>query len=468
MTKRNRKYPQLQLDISLISCKSYVIVILGDLKLLKITMIRNNHEWKTIFRRLSNQKNIQDEIEAANSKTVEIMDKGKAMLVDFDMAKKVIPHMTDDIILHAGPPIEYKDMVAPMKVAIQGGLIFEGRAKTLEEADKIASSGEITFKPCHEFATVGPMAGITTASMYVAVAENTEYGNKAFCNLYEGSGSSLRFGGFNDKVMGQLYWMFDVLGPSLKKVVKEKPIDLISIISQGLLMGDEFHLRSDASNMLFLKSIIDNLWDTDDGVAVAKFIIDNEKFFLNLSMLANKALADAADGIKYSTLVTRLTGNGIDFGIGVSGLKGKWFIGPAEVPKGLYFNEYNQNDAIGDFGDNSITETLGLGGYALEDAPTVRRLVEKTTKEAVRLTLDGYKVCDGVNTQFFIPYLKFKGTPLGINIIKVNKTGLVPKSIIQIVHKKAGIGQIGAGISCAPIKAFRDVLKAFAINYGIQ
>ena len=419
------------------------------------------------MRRISSQKNIRDEIYAANSKTLEILDNGKATLVDFDMAKKVIPNMNDDIILHSGPPIDYKDMIAPMKVAIQGGLIFEGKTKTLKDADKIASSGEIMFKSCHEYASVGSMAGIITPSMYVAVVENSEYGNKAFCNLHEGLGTNLRFGGYTDEMIGQFYWMFDVLGPSLKKVVKKMPIDLISIISQGLLMGDEFHLRSNASNMLFLKSIIDYLWDTDDGTTVVKFIIDNDQFFLNLAMSANKALADAADDIKYSTLVTRMTGNGADFGIGVSGLEGQWFIGPVEVPNDMYFNGYNQLDAIGDFGDNSITETLGLGGYALETAPNVIRLIGKNMKEAVRMTLEGYKVCDGVNSQFFIPYLKFEGTPLGINIIKVNKTGLVPKSTIEIVHKKAGIGQIGTGISCAPIKAFRDALKAFAMKYGV-
>jgi hypothetical protein len=395
------------------------------------------------------------------------MDKGKAMLVDFDMAKKVIPNMADDIILHAGPPIEYKDMIAPIKVAIQGGLIFEGRAKTLEDADKIASSGEITFKPCHEFATVGPMAGMTTASMYVAVVENTAYGNKAFCNLHEGRGKILRFGGYDDEVMERLHWMNDVLGPSLKKAVKKEPVDLKVITSQGLQMGDEFHQRFNASSLLFLKSILDPLLNTEGGAEAVKFIAEREQFFLNLSMPANKVLADAADGIKYCTLVTRMTGNGADFGIGVSGLKREWFVGPAEVPKGLYFPGYSQNDAAGDFGDSAITETLGLGGYASAAAPAVTRFVGGNTKDAMQMTQDGYKVCHGVNSQFTIPYLEFKGTPLGIDIVKVNETGLVPKSNTGIAHKKPGIGQIGAGISRAPIEAFRDALRTFAKKYGL-
>ncbi|MFX1521365.1 MAG: DUF1116 domain-containing protein [Promethearchaeota archaeon] len=410
---------------------------------------------------------MRDEINAANSKAVEILDNGKATLVDFDMAKRVIPNMKDDIILHPGPPIDYKDMIAPMKAAIQGGLIFEGKTKTLKEADKIALSGEITFKSCHDYASVGSMAGIITPSMYVAVVENSEYGNKAFCNVHDGLGTSLRFGGHTEEMIGQFYWIFDVLGPSLKKVVKKTPVDLNFIISQGLQMGDEFHQRTNASNLLFLKSIIDHLWDTDDGPAVIKFIINNDRFFLNLSMSANKVLADASDGIEYSTIVTRMTGNGVDFGIEVSGLEREWFIGHEKTPEGLYAPGYSQNDAADDFGDNSIAETLGLGGYALAASPVSIRHLGGTMNEAVQMTLDGYKVCDGVNSQFVIPYLKFKGTPLGINIIKVNTTGLVPKSTIEIVHKKVGIGQIGAGISFAPINVFRDALKAFAMKYGI-
>jgi hypothetical protein len=413
------------------------------------------------------ESKLQEEIEAANQKAVEIMDKGKAILKDFAVARKVIPNMTDDMILHAGPPIAYKDMIPPIKVAIQGGLILEGRAKTLEEADKIAASGEITFKPCHEFATVGPMAGVTTPSMYVAVVENKEYGNKAFCNLHEGRGKILRFGGYDNEVLKRLRWMNDVLGPALGKAVKKQPVDLKVLISKGLLMGDEFHQRFNASSLLFLQSIIDPLLDIENGKEVIKFIAEREQFFLNLSMPAAKAIADAADGIEYSTIVTRLTRNGVGYGIGVSSLKGQWFVGPAEIPKGLYFPGYSEKDAAGDFGDSAVMETIGLGGYASAAAQAVTRFIGGTPQDAVQMTKDGYKVCDGVNTDFRIAQLDFKGTPLGINIMKVNETGLVPKSNTGIAAKKPGVGQIGAGISRAPIEAFRDALRTFAKKYGV-
>jgi len=409
----------------------------------------------------------EEKITAANKKAVDIMNKGKAVLVDFDEARTVIPGFKENMILHAGPPIAYNKMIDPMRVAIQGALILEGRAKDLKEADTLAAGGEIEFKPCHEMSAVGPMAGVTSPSMYVAVVENPEYGNRAFCNLHEGRGKILRFGGFSDEVLTRLRWMNGIMGPNLKKCVRKTPIDLKVITSKGLLMGDEFHQRFNASSLLFLREIMDNLLDLEEGRACVRFIAEREQYFLNLSMPAMKALADPADGIEYSTIVTRLTRNGVGYGIGVSGLKGEWFVGPAEVPRGLYFPGYTPADAAGDFGDSAIMETLGLGGYASAAAPAVVRFIGGTPKDAVKMTEDGYRVCAGTSRDFVIPQMDFKGVPTGIDIIKVNETGLVPKSNTGIAHKTAGIGQIGAGVSRAPLSAFQDALRAFAKKYGI-
>lgn len=410
---------------------------------------------------------MRDEIDAANREAVERMNKSKAVLVDFEQAKKVIPGMTDDTILHAGPPIAYADMIPAIKVAVQGALIFEGRAKSLDEADRLASSGVLTFKPCHEFSTVGPMAGVTTRSMYVAVVENQVFGIKAFCNLHEGRGKILRFGGWSDEVLQRLRWMNEVLGPSLKRAVRKEPIDLKPIISQGLLMGDEFHQRFNASSLLFLQKVLSPLLDMEHSKELIQFVSEREQFFLNLCMPAGKAIADSADGIEYCTVVTRLTRNGVGYGVGVSGLKGEWFVGPAEIPKGLYFAGYSEKDAAHDFGDSAITETIGLGGYATASAPGVTRFIGGSAKDAIQMTMDGYKVCDGVSRDFLIPSLDFRGAPVGIDIIKVNQTGLVPKSNTGIAAQKPGIGQIGAGVSRAPIEAFRDALRAFSKRYGV-
>lgn len=410
---------------------------------------------------------VADRIAQANDLAVERMNKGRAMLVDFDLAKNVVPGMKDHTILHAGPPIEYDKMIEPMKVAVQGALVFEGKAKDLAQADALARSGELELSPCHEHSTVAPMAGIVTPGMMVCVIENPTYGNRAYCNLHEGRGKILRFGGWDEKILERLHWMNDVMAPALRKVVKKNPLDLKVIVSKGLMMGDEFHERYDASSLLFLRNILDGLLDLPEGKEVIRFIGEREQYYLNLAMPAMKVLVDPADGIENSTIVTRLTRNGIGYGIGISGLKGEWFVGPVIVPKGLYFPGFKESDAAGDFGDSAIMETMGLGGYASAASPAVTRFVGGTVKDAVQMTMDGYKVCHGVSRDFLIPSLDFRGCPLGIDMIKVNRTGLVPKSNTGIAHRRPGIGQIGGGISHAPIEAFNDALRAYASRYGL-
>ncbi len=410
---------------------------------------------------------VSDEIENANKKAFDIMNTGNAVLVDFDVAGKVIPGMKENYILHAGPPVKYEQMIESMKAAVQGALVFEGKADTIEQADRLAGSGDFIFKPCHELSTVGPMAGVTTAGMYVAVVENTAYRNRAYCNLHEGRGAILRFGATGKEVDERLHWMNDVMGPALREVVRKKPVDLKAIAAEGVQMGDELHQRFKATSLLFLSSIATGLLEQERGMEVYRFISEREQFFLNLSMPAMKAIADAADGVKYSTLVTKLTRNGVEFGIQVSGLKGKWFTGPAEVPRGLYFMGFSQDDAAKDFGDSAIMETCGLGGLSSAAAPAVTRFVGGSVRDAMRFTEDGYRITHGSSRDFQIPSLDFRGAPLGIDMLKVNETGILPSINTGIAHRKAGVGQIGAGVSHPPMQAFNDALREYAKVYGL-
>lgn len=410
---------------------------------------------------------ISEEMESANRKAFEKMNTGSAVLTDFDTAAKAIPGMKEDIVLHAGPPVEYTDMIDSMKAAVQGALVFDGKADTIEKADRLARSGDLLFRPCHEMSTVGPMAGVTTAGMYVAVVQNTAYGNSAYCNLHEGRGAILRFGATGKEVIERLHWMNDVMGPALKQAVVKKHVDLKAIVAEGVQMGDELHQRFKASSLLFLSAITPSLLEQERGMEVHRFIAEREQFFLNLSMPAMKAVADAADGVRYSTVVTRMTRNGVQFGIQVSGLKGRWFTGPAEIPKGLYFMGFSQDDAARDFGDSAIMETAGLGGMASAAAPAVTRFVGGNARDAIRFTEEGYKITIGASRDFQIPALDFRGVPLGIDTVKVVETGILPTINTGIAHTKAGVGQIGAGVVHPPMEAFNEALRQFASEYGL-
>lgn len=406
-------------------------------------------------------------IEAANRKVMEIILAGTPKLVGLDVARHVIPGMTEDTILHAGPPITWDRMCGPMRGGILAGLVYEGRAKTIEEAEKLASSGKIQYAPCHEHCAVGPMAGIVTPSMPVMIVRNERFGNTAYCTLNEGLGKVLRYGAFGDEVTQRLKWMENTLYPVLKAALAHSgPIDLKNLIAQALHMGDEVHNRNRAGTSLLYRAlapaIVATCADKDDAVAVLNFINGNDHFFLNLSMPACKATLDAARGVKGSSIAVVMARNGTDFGIQLAGTGDLWFTAPAEVPDALYFAGFTKADANPDIGDSAITETGGLGGFAIAAAPAIVQFVGGAASDALRYTLSMYEITAGESRMYQIPALDFRGTPTGIDVRKVVEKNLVPVIDTGVAHKQAGVGQVGAGIVAAPMGPFAQAYDALA------
>ena len=404
------------------------------------------------------------DIDSANKTAVEKMMSARPMLKSVATARDVIPGMKDNLLLHAGPPIEWKRMSGPLRGAIIGALIFEGKAKDEKGATAMVERGEIEFAPCHEHNTVGPMAGVTSPSMKVYVVENVTHGNKAYSNLNEGYGKVLRYGAYSEDVLKRLRWMNDVLGVAIADALAQSEgIDMRTLIAEALHMGDEGHNRNKACSILFLKLLapsIVKVAKTDVASEVLKFIGDNALSVLNPVMATCKAMTDAAHGVDGSTLVTAMARNGTDFGIRVSGLVGKWFTAPAEIPKGLWFPGYSDADANPDIGDSAITETAGIGGFAMAAAPAIVTFIGGTPKDAMNATLEMYEITTAEHTTFTIPSLGFRGTPTGIDIRKVVELGITPRINTGVAHKNAGVGQIGAGLVRPPMKIFEAALEA--------
>ncbi|OLS01795.1 YlbE family protein [Tissierella creatinophila] len=424
----------------------------GDIKLLNIVD------------KLSSRK----EIETANKEAVKRMINSHPILVDIDKAINVIPGMKENMILHSGPPIEWDMMAGPMQGAIIGALIYEKRAKNEDEARKIAASGEIEFAPCNEHNTVGPMAGIVSPSMPVHVIYNKTYGNYGYCTINEGLGKVLRYGAFNDEVIERLRWIEEEFAPTMKKALKntQDGIDIKSIISQAIHMGDECHNRNKAATSLFFREIVSYVIDTDVDTSVIKrvldFIKENEHYFLNLSMPSCKVATDAAHGIENSTIVTTMARNGVEFGIRVSGLGEKeWFTAPANMIKGLMFPGFKEDDASPDIGDSSITETMGIGGFSMGASPAIVQFVGGTIEDAIGYSESMYNITEGENTNYSIPNLNFRGSAIGIDIIKVIEKGILPIINTGMAHKVAGIGQVGAGLVNPPMECFKKAITEF-------
>jgi hypothetical protein len=405
----------------------------------------------------------KDKIESANKEAVTRILNAKPYLVGMGKALDVIPGMKKNLLLHAGPPVTWDKMCGPMKGAVIGALIYEGIASDLKDAEKIAASGKIDFSPCHEHSTVGPMAGIVSPSMPVFILENEAYGNKAYGTMNEGLGKVLRYGAFSSDVIERLKWMENVLYPSLKTAIeKSGKIDLKNIIAQALHMGDEVHNRNRAATSLLYRilatSIVKFVDDKDTAIDVLAFINSNDHFFLNLSMAVSKVSLDPARNINYSSIVVVMARNGTDFGVQLAGTGGEWFTGPSPIPDALYFQGFTKEDANPDIGDSSITETNGLGGFAIAASPAIVQFVGGNTKDAVNYTMKMYEITAAENNIYKIPYLNFRGTPTGIDVIKVVEKSVLPFIDTGVAHKNAGVGQIGAGVLSAPSEPFINAL----------
>lgn len=408
------------------------------------------------------------EIEQANQQAIEAFLAATPFLVDYRLAKDVIPGMTDTTILHAGPPIGWQRMCGPMRGAVIGALIFENLADTPQQAEALAASGKITFSPCHEHDAVGPMAGVISPNMVVQVFKNKTHGNFAYCPVPEGMGGKvLRYGAYGPEVIKRLRWMNSEFRDVMHLALSAgEGIDTKSLQFQALHMGDEGHNRNKAGTSLFLRALFPLLVKTglpaERLLPVLDFINGNDGYFLSISMPSSKVCLDAAYGIENSTMVTALARNGVDFGIRVSGLKGEWFTGPAQMVRGLYFPGYGDDDANPDMGDSAITETAGIGGFALSGAPAIVQLVGGSAAEGVEISKKMYEITLAENMNFSQPVLDFRGSPTGIDIRKVVETGILPVITTGSVHKLAGEGQIGAGITNPPIDCFEKALLRFA------
>lgn len=402
----------------------------------------------------------------ANQKVIDIFQNSEVRLIGMDIAKNVIPGMHNKMILHAGPPIEWARMCGPMKGAVIGALIYEGIATSEEEALKIIESGEIEFDANHEHQSVGPMAGIISPNMPVFIMKNITYGNISFANVNEGAGKCLRFGAYGEDVIKRLHWMRSVMYPVLKQAIElSGGIDFRAIATQAMQMGDDNHNRHKASTSLFMRELTKYLVMVDspkeDIYAVAEHLEKIDMFNVNLVMAMCKSISDAAANVEGSTIVTVMARNGTEFGIKVSGAGNKWFTAPANIPTGLYFPGYSEADAAADIGDSSITETFGMGGFALAAAPAIVQFIGGTYQDGVNITNEMYEITTVENSNFKIPTLNFKGSPTGIDIVKVIETGIEPTITTGMAHKDPGIGQVGAGIVKAPMECFVKAAESF-------
>jgi len=406
-------------------------------------------------------------VERANAAGFERLVGGEPVLVDCRPAGQILG-LPPRTILHAGPPVAWARMCEPMRAAVLCAIRYEGWAANDDAAATMVERGEATLAPCHHWSAVGPMTGIITASMPVFVVTNRTHANQAHATINEGLGKVLRFGANDESVIARLRWLASETGPLLGAALRAAGgIPLRPLMAQALRMGDEMHQRNLAASSLLARALMPHIaraGGRHGAVArLAEFIAGNDQFFLNIAMAAAKAMADPVGSIPHGTLVTAMARNGTEFGLRVSGLGDRWFTAPVPSPVGLYFPGFSAADANPDMGDSAIVETVGLGGGAMAASPAAARFVGAGgIAEAVAITEEIAEICVGEHPHFRIATLDERGAPVGIDVRLVVETGVTPLINTGIAGRRAGTGQVGAGVVRAPLSCFEQALLALA------
>ncbi len=414
--------------------------------------------------------------ETANRAAFERLTTADPVLVDVRPAIDVVPGMTGETILTSGPPMAWRDYVGGQRDAVIGAALFEGLAETPEEADAKFTSGDLTVDGCHDHKCIGSLAGVYSASMPVFVVENRAGGNRAFCNMYEGTNPRrLNYGVYDAGVKERLLFVNDVIAPVIGEAVRRLGgIALKPIMTRALHMGDELHSRSTAASLLFTRELFPAMIDlavenTDNRAGVDRTLTaltEDHYFFLRLSMAAAKATADFAHGVEGSSVVTAMAFNCRGFAIRVSGLGGEWFTGPHADVQAKLFDGHTEDEITWMGGESIIAETIGLGGFAQACAFPLQKYQGGSAAAMVARNEELYAITVGENPDYHIPYLGYRGTPTGIDIFRVLETGITPAMDIGVAGKDGG--QIGAGVVRAPLPCFTAAAEAYKARYPGQ
>jgi uncharacterized protein DUF1116 len=346
-------------------------------------------------------------------------------------------------------------------------VVFEGWAGDRAAAERMLAAGEIALEPGNEHDHVGPMTGVCSPSMPVWVVEGD--GVRAFSTLNEGPGRTLWFGVGDDEAVERLRFFRDDLGPTLARVLAHRgPVDVFSLAAQGLNMGDELHMRSQATGNLLARDML-AAFAAVGGEPAARFVAGNHHFFLNLTMAACKCASLAAAGVAGSSIVTLMSRNGTDMGLQLAGLPGRWFTATAApVQDTLLRAGFAAGDAALDIGDSAVIECCGLGGMALAAAPAVAAFFGGDAAAAAARTELMGEICAARSSRFIVTARDYAGTPVGIDARLVTELEVAPQITTGVLHATSGAGQIGAGVAHQPLAPFRDAMLALDERLSAQ
>ncbi len=406
-----------------------------------------------------------ERIDAANAAALRAIEGCRPCAVAVAPAGEVIAGLEGRTLLHAGPPIAWERACEPQRRALVAACVLEGWAADRDGAAGLLDAGEVALRSGNEHDHVGPMTGVCSPSMPVWVVEGA--GVRAYSTLNEGPGRTLWFGVGDDEALARARFLCDEAGPLLARLVQRTgPIDVFDLAAQGLQMGDELHMRSQAATNLLWRRLLP-AFAAEGGEEVAAALTANHLFFLNLAMAAAKCASMAAAGTEGSTVATLMARNGTDMALQLAGLPDRWFTAPAApVQDALLREGFAPEDAALDIGDSAVLECVGLGGMAVAAAPAVAAFFGGGAADAAARSRLMGEICAGRSARFTLPALDHAGSPVGIDARLVVELGIAPQITTGVLHAARDAGQIGAGIAHQPLAPFRAALTALVEELG--
>jgi hypothetical protein len=401
-------------------------------------------------------------VDSANVEVLRRLDRATPHIVGVVAAGDVVP-LEGRWLLHSGPPIAYADACDPLRRSMRAAVVAEGWASSVEEAGRALAAGEVSLAPANEHDTVVPMVTALGPSGPVWVAEHSDGGNRAYAPVNQGPGETAWFGRETPAAIERLRFLSGVARPLLAEAVAAHgPIDVFGLAAQGVQMGDDVHIRVQASTNLLLRNLLPFVAGLEDPrrVELARFLAGNHLFFLTLAMAGARALTGWAMAVEHSSIVTTMCRNGTAFAVGLAGASG-WHVAPApDIGQALYYAGQGPQTSARDVGDSAVLELVGLGGPAAGGSPSVAAFLGGTMADAIAATEEMDLICAGRSSRFKLATLDLRGTPLGIDARRVVETGVTPKVSTGILHVSDGSGQVGAGVATAPLECFVDALLA--------
>jgi hypothetical protein len=413
-----------------------------------------------------------ERVDRANREVVRRLDEGVAVLVAIGSASDLVPGMGTRTILHPGPPLAWERFCDPLRRSVRAAVLAERWASSLEEAEALVAAGGVELEPANHHHAVVPMASAVGPSAPVFAVERRSGATRAFSSLNQGPGGTPWYGVDGPAAVRRLEFLRDVAAPLLAAALERSgPIDVLSLAAQGLQMGDDGHLRTQATSNLLIRHLLPHLAEVGGPrlPAVARFLSGNHLFFLNLVMAAAKSLTDWAEEVADASVATGMARNGTSFGVRLGTLGGRWFTAPAPpVERALFHAGYGPDDGAPDIGDSAVLELVGLGGAAAAASPAVAAFLGGRMPDAVAATETMERVCLARSSRFKLPYLDQRGSPVGVDIRKVVETSITPSINTGILHRSAGTGQVGAGVASAPLACFEQALLALDERLGLE